>query len=843
VPAFLNALGASITAGAGMAVPRGDVALSNLSELCRQAFPQGFSLILDDYHLVANDDLDQLVCELPARLTTLRCLLLTSRQELTVPLLPRWLARREAVQVFDTDLRLEPADIAAWLGVSATDAVTIHDQTRGWFVALNLLQEARHYGGEAKNLFQENLAHYLLDDVLGNYDPALVHFLAVTSLMGDFTANDCEAVGLRDVDSSLARLRADRLFLRQEGDLYTSQAVIRSVLADTLAPRERQTWQHRIAAHRFDQGHQSCLSLYIGAAAWQDACRAIVWFHHTHWLGQMGNTSTSRYWLDHVPAARLDADPWYRLACLLVAEAGLDRSARLSLIERLVADFAACRDAEGHAFAVLHQARAHEDFQDFAALRDCLAVIRTARQSMPIGHPASDLLQDVTLRSLQATMRESDRVTWEAGLAELRSRPARTPMDRYRRFQLSYGAASQYLHLGEFTTAYHYLQLMAEMVSWDHARRGWCVIIQAELSEYTEFPPVVAAAEMAAIFAAEPVATPVRLAQVWIEAIGAWQQGDWLQAERAYERMVALGASLDASHFRVFAMVHLRLADLAMRQGNLAVARQACEAAKTCNTTAFDRTEIDWQLARIHAATGNLSLACDLVARAEADFRKHDAKFHVVLALILGAALRGEPVPAEARDIVSRWQYRFALQQRYPEALDLLDGAVAMPVPQARVQIFSLGGFRVIVDGKEIAWRRSNSQLVLLHLLMHPEGTSAADLERRYWQATGNAGLRTDVFALRQVLEPATPAKESRYVIASSSLYRWTRDKSLYWWDVEEFEAQAHRALEAEGEDAKLARQQALALYSGAFVPEWQSVLAFDRKRQQLAQLSERLRT
>jgi ATP/maltotriose-dependent transcriptional regulator MalT len=840
VPTFLATLATAVADASGLPRPDGDVRLSNVVSLIDQAFPRGFCLILDDYHLTANADLDRLVSDLLLQARSLSCLVITSRQEIAIPTLPRLLGRREALLLVEEDLILDETDIATYLDIAGPDAAIVYERTGGWFFALNLLQEAKHHGSLAEAIYQDQLARYLFDDLLSQYEPALADFVMHTALMDVFTREDCLALGLSDADRFLSQLKRDRLIMQRSATAMAYHAEVRETLVHRLPESERRNWRLRIARHWFDAGHEGCLSLFIAAAAWEEACRAIAWFHHVRWLDEYGALPTARHWFEQLPGELLQDDPWYLLLHWIVTRRQLAPDERLKLIEHLTVRMKARQDREGHAYALFHLAKTHENMVDFKAYRDLMPTIVETQQGLERDHPAAQLLEDMIIRAYGRVMVLPDRTRWEAALADLCSRPTLTPLARYRRFFHCYVATQNYHAWGEYEEALRYLRLAVEITARIDNTHSVCVPVQSSLESVWTFPPIIPDATVEAWVAEDETKTSaVRHFLTFHQAIRAWRRQDWSRAEAAYVEIMAFADSEPAEPwFDLFTLARLGAGFLALRRGDLDTARSRYESAREKDRSVREGGNLHWHLALLATAQGDSRVAAEHLQAAETVARQLDAKFLLARTLLLRAYLLGEPADAETIGLIERWHYRDALAMHFPEGLAHLDGQPKASAAQ-RVRIQTLGGLRVFVDGQEITFKRHNAQFILLHLLLHPEGASGKDLESRYWRETGNPGLRTDVQALRQALEPESPARDSRYVTVVAGLYRWTEDRSLFSWDVESFEALAMQALANEGPAD--ARQRALDLYKGDFVPELQAFHALDRRRRQLADLHQRL--
>jgi ATP/maltotriose-dependent transcriptional regulator MalT len=105
--------------------------------------PRGIVLVLDDYHVVdANDiqdGMEYLIEHLPQQVH----LVVTTRADPALPL-GRWRGRGELIEIRAADLRFTPEEAAAYLNgvmkleLAARDVVALEGRTEGWIAALQL---------------------------------------------------------------------------------------------------------------------------------------------------------------------------------------------------------------------------------------------------------------------------------------------------------------------------------------------------------------------------------------------------------------------------------------------------------------------------------------------------------------------------------------------------------------------------------------------------------------------------------------------------------------------------------------------------------------------------------
>ena len=182
-------------------------------------------LVLDDYHLVDNPDLQPSVTYLLEHLPPQVHLVMSTRVDPTLPL-ARWRARGDLVEVRAADLRFTPTEVAAYLndvaGLELTpgDLATLETRTEGWIAALQLAALSLRGRGDAAAFIaafagdDRYIVDYLVEEVLSRQPPQVRDFLLQTSILDRLSGPLCEAVtGNTDSQDVLEHLDRANLFL------------------------------------------------------------------------------------------------------------------------------------------------------------------------------------------------------------------------------------------------------------------------------------------------------------------------------------------------------------------------------------------------------------------------------------------------------------------------------------------------------------------------------------------------------------------------------------------------------------------------------------------------------
>jgi DNA-binding SARP family transcriptional activator len=172
------------------------------------------------------------------------------------------------------------------------------------------------------------------------------------------------------------------------------------------------------------------------------------------------------------------------------------------------------------------------------------------------------------------------------------------------------------------------------------------------------------------------------------------------------------------------------------------------------------------------------------------------------------------------------------------------------PVLPPAVQVFVLGGFKVVVRGQvlpEPAWRRKTARQLFKILLSRPNRRATRDeVVELLWPESdpeaASSNFRSTMFALRNALE-VSPAPSGVAVVFSDRDSIWLRSDVELWVDADTFEHTLEQAWRSA--DPLPLLEQASSLYDGHFLPEdlyedWATERR-DALKQQWAELQIRL--
>lgn len=182
-------------------------------------------LVLDDYHVVVDQDVREgmtfFLEHLPANIHVL----LSTRADPDLPL-PRWRVRGELVEIRAADLRFTPEEATAYLNASAglnltaLEVAALEERTEGWIAALQLAALSLRGRSDVSGFIarfagdDRYLVDYLVEEVLAHQPEQVREFLLQTAVLDRLAGPLCDALtGRDDGDRTLEALERANLFL------------------------------------------------------------------------------------------------------------------------------------------------------------------------------------------------------------------------------------------------------------------------------------------------------------------------------------------------------------------------------------------------------------------------------------------------------------------------------------------------------------------------------------------------------------------------------------------------------------------------------------------------------
>jgi LuxR family maltose regulon positive regulatory protein len=226
--AGLATLGSSAGGGAN-AIPAIKVMLARLiNDLAERRAPA--ILVLDDYHLVLEAPVHDIVAFLLDHMPPQMHLAIATRADPPLPL-ARWRARGQLTELRQSDLRFSTGEAAVLfnqvqgLSLAAEDVAALARRTEGWIVGLQLAALSMRGRGDADQRRavveafaggQRHILDYLVEEVLDRQPEAVQAFLLQTSILERMCAPLCDAVTMPpcpDAQAMLEYLERANLFV------------------------------------------------------------------------------------------------------------------------------------------------------------------------------------------------------------------------------------------------------------------------------------------------------------------------------------------------------------------------------------------------------------------------------------------------------------------------------------------------------------------------------------------------------------------------------------------------------------------------------------------------------
>jgi len=246
--------------------------------------PEPFTLVLDDYHVIDSNQIDQALLFLLEHLPPQMHLVLTTREDPQLPL-ARFRAKDQMTELRAADLRFSPSEAALFLktkmglNLSEADILALEGRTEGWIAGLQLaalsMQGSKDITGFIKSFTGNHhfVMDYLVEEVLHQQPEHIQTFLLRTSILERLCGPLCDALlpgSLVSGQDTLEQIENANLFvipLDNERRWYRYHHLFAELLRERL--------QHNGAPSTADEVTPSTLHL-----------RASEWFQKTGSISQ-----------------------------------------------------------------------------------------------------------------------------------------------------------------------------------------------------------------------------------------------------------------------------------------------------------------------------------------------------------------------------------------------------------------------------------------------------------------------------------------------------------------------------------------------------------------------------
>lgn len=251
-------------------------------------------VVLDDYHLVADVPevaalVERLVDYAPPRLHVV----LSTRRLPPMEALTRWQVKGTLLTITQADLAFSIPEIQAFFReerrdrLSEEQAQTLHAETEGWAIALQMIRQSLQSGAVASidsvldrlPSTMETLFDYLAQDVLAQQPPATQRFLLTTSVLRHMNGPVCDfLLQVQGSAVALRQLQESGLFVVSLGDqVYRYHRLFQDFLCSQLGQSEARALHRQAAAFYHRTGHpEEAVYHFLEAQDYDQAATRIV---------------------------------------------------------------------------------------------------------------------------------------------------------------------------------------------------------------------------------------------------------------------------------------------------------------------------------------------------------------------------------------------------------------------------------------------------------------------------------------------------------------------------------------------------------------------------------------
>ncbi len=304
------------------------------------AIPENFLLVLDDYHSIDSQPVDQCLAFLIEQGPPQMHLLIATREDPDLPL-ARLRARGQLTELRVADLRFTSAEAAEFLNLlmglnlSAEDVAGLEARTEGWIAGLQLAAISMRGHKDAAGFIQSFtgshrfVMDYLLEEVLHQQPESIQTFLLRTSMLDRMCGPLCDAVLLDPSVPGQATLeyleRANLFIVPQDNERrwyryhHLFGDLLRKRLGQSLTPDG--IAELHIHASEWNENNDLMLEAFQHAAAANDVERAERLMESRKMPVHLrGSAMAILDWLESLPKTLLDSKPglWWKQASMLL---------------------------------------------------------------------------------------------------------------------------------------------------------------------------------------------------------------------------------------------------------------------------------------------------------------------------------------------------------------------------------------------------------------------------------------------------------------------------------------------------------------------------------------------
>jgi LuxR family maltose regulon positive regulatory protein len=223
------------------------------------AMPDDFILVLDDYHIIDVQPVDQTLAFLIEHLPPRMHVVIATREDPQIPL-ARLRARGQLTELRAADLRFTLTEAAEFLNrvmglhLSGDDIVDLETRTEGWIAGLQMAALSMQGRSDTASFIQaftgshRFVLDYLVEEVLQRQPEHMRSFLLQTAVLDRLNGSLCDAVtGREDGRGTLETLERDNLFVIPLDDRRQWYRY-HHLFADVLKTRLMEEWPGQVSA-------------------------------------------------------------------------------------------------------------------------------------------------------------------------------------------------------------------------------------------------------------------------------------------------------------------------------------------------------------------------------------------------------------------------------------------------------------------------------------------------------------------------------------------------------------------------------------------------------------------
>jgi LuxR family maltose regulon positive regulatory protein len=294
-------------------------------------FPDNFSIVLDDYHLIKTQSIHEALTFLLDHLPPQMHIILTTRADPPLAI-ARFRVRDQLMELRADDLRLTTGEASVFLNdvmglrLSMDDIAVLESRTEGWVAGLQLAALSMQGREDIPGFIQafsgshRHVLTYLAEEVLDHCPEVTLNFLVQTSILDRLCGSLCDTVTAKeDGQSILEQLEHANLFivpLDDKGQWYRYHHLFAEVLQSRLQQTRPDLISelHRRASHWFERNgyHAEAIEHALGGNDWSHATELIEANLETVQL--RGEVATALRWLGTLPDEAINVRPTLGLA-------------------------------------------------------------------------------------------------------------------------------------------------------------------------------------------------------------------------------------------------------------------------------------------------------------------------------------------------------------------------------------------------------------------------------------------------------------------------------------------------------------------------------------------------